>query len=447
MKSVSGLCAILFLVLGVLGTGVAHGAPVPRRVTLSDAVRMALENGWEIQAADQGVFASQARVRGAGSQRFPRLKTEANLLYWDRPLDVVFSSMPGMPATDPSRDGVRVRDQVTWQASVSLAQPISGLFVLSRLVAQERDGLDAARADKARASLDTAQRTSEAYLRLLQAKAVETVAGKNVAQVEAQLRRAQVFEKAGTLGQVDVLRLTSAHDSSRQELLRAKTAVMVATAALVLSMDLPPGTALEVVDDLPDPPPPLTWTEEQISQAAAKDRPELVAAQERTAAARGAREVAKAALLPNIMAVATYQHVEGQAAFQPKNAWFVGATLTWDVWDWGKTWSDVKEAEHKANQANANARFLRDQIVFDAGKRLLEARTAYETVGVARSALEAAEEAYRIQSVRYSEGAATTTDVLDTQTDVARARNGYAQARYEYYLAQAGLARAVGRTP
>ena len=35
----------------------------------------------------------------------------------------------------------------------------------------------------------------------------------------------------------------------------------------------------------------------------------------------------------------------------------------------------------------------------------------------------------------------------ELNSDVTRARSGYAQARYDYYLAQAGLARAVGRLP
>ena len=107
----------------------------------------------------------------------------------------------------------------------------------------------------------------------------------------------------------------------------------------------------------------------------------------------------------------------------------------------------MREAEAHANQAAIGARTLHDQIVFDARRRLLEARTAYETIAVAQSSLQAAEEAYRIQSVRYAAGAATTTDLISAEAEASRARSGHAQARYDYYLAQAGLARAVGRLP
>jgi len=249
------------------------------------------------------------------------------------------------------------------------------------------------------------------------------------------------------LGAVDVLRLTSARENARAARLRAETGVTIAGAALAVALDRPAGATVEAVDDLPDPPPPLTVTDRQAAEAASKERPELRASRERTLQARAGRQVAIAQLLPNILAVATYQNTHGQSTFQPVNAWYVGATLSWDLWDWGHNWSAVKEAEGKANQAALGDAMLADQIAFDAQRRVLEARTAYDTIAVARSALEAAEEAHRIQTVRFAAGAATTTDLLDAETDVSRARSGYAQSRYDYYLAQAALARALGRLP
>lgn len=445
MISIPRTCSVSVTFLAAIAmTDGAHAQSAPRRLSFRDAVALAIRDGSEIQIAEQGVIASERRVSAAGSQRFPRLRTEGNILYWDKPLDIAFGPMP---AGVQQADALRVRDQVTWQASVTLAQPISGLFVLNRLVALEKNGTDAARADGRRVRLDTAQRTAEVYLRLLQARALAHVAEKSVQQTEAQLERAKVLEKGGALALVDVLRLTSARDSAHQSVLRARADVTIAAAALVLSLDLPAGTPIEVLDDLPDPPLPMIWNERDVVALATKERPELVATRERTAQAQAGIDVARAQLLPNVMGVATYQHVEGQAAFQPKDAWFVGATISWDIWDWGKNWDGVKEARARARQSEIGARVLRDQVVFEAQRRLLEARTSYETLAVARSALQAAEEAYRIQTVRYAEGAATTTDVLDAQTDVSRTRSGYAQARYEYYLAQAGVARAVGRLP
>jgi outer membrane protein TolC len=435
----SSICIVACL--SVLAGGSALSESPRRPLTFSEAIDVALGNGLQVRAAGQGVIASEMRVRGATSQRLPSLKADANLQWWDKPLDIAFGGTPGMP------DTFHARDQLTWQATVTLAQPISGLLVLSRLVALEKSGAEAARADQAQARLDTAQRVAEAYLRLLQARALESVAVKSVEQVDAQLARAKILEQGGVFGHVDVLRLTAARETARQGLLRGRTSIAVATAALGVALDYPPGAAIDVVDDLPDPPPPLTWRDADATAEASRARPEIAAARQRGEQAVAGRGIALSRMLPSIVAIGTYQHTEGQSFFQPKDAWFVGGVLSWDLWDWGKNWSGVKEAEAKAGQALIGVEVLERQIMFEAQRTLLEARTAYETIASARAELEAADEAYRIQSVRYSQGAATTTDVLAGEADLSRARGGYAQARTDVYLAQVALARAVGRAP
>jgi|GEM_PF-436836 len=412
--------------------------PGARRVTLNEAVELAVRQGPEITAAVAGVHAAEARVRAAGAQRFPKLRTEANLQYWDKELALEIA---------PMAPPLVVREQLTWQFTATIAQPLTGLIALARLMSLEEAGVSAARHDQQKSLLDTAQRASESYLRLLQAKAMLSVSEQSVRQYEGQLERAQILLNGGVMQRVDVLRLTAARDNARHTVLRAQTAVTTAGEALVLALNMPTGTVLDVVDDLPDPPTPLNLTPQQALAEAKSTRPEILAARERTSQAHKGEEVASAQLYPNIVALGTYQHTEGQSTFQPKNAFFIGGSLSWDIWDWGKSWQNIKEAGFKAEQAQVGENMLHDQIAFDVRRRLSELHTTYASLDVARSGLEAAEEAYRIQSVSYREGGATTTDVLDTETEVSRARSSYAQARYEYYLATAGLARAVGQLP
>jgi outer membrane protein TolC len=80
-------------------------------------------------------------------------------------------------------------------------------------------------------------------------------------------------------------------------------------------------------------------------------------------------------------------------------------------------------------------------------RRAREARAAYDSLAVARAGLTASEEAFRIQEVRFREGAATTTDLLSSETELAEARIGYATARHAYFLQLAALAQATGQLP
>src|SRR4051812_16550006 len=123
------------------------------RLTFGQAIESALAHGREIQSAGQGVEAQAARVGGATARYGPTLHADANLLYWDKPLRVAFVA-PGMMQPGMEIPVLTVRDQITSQVTVTLAQPLSGLLVVNRLVALERSGYEAARADETRSRLD-----------------------------------------------------------------------------------------------------------------------------------------------------------------------------------------------------------------------------------------------------------------------------------------------------
>lgn len=52
-----------------------------------------------------------------------------------------------------------------------------------------------------------------------------------------------------------------------------------------------------------------------------------------------------------------------------------------------------------------------------------------------------------LQKVRFDNAAATTTDVLDSESAVSRARLAFALPRYDYYLALVALACSIGDLP
>jgi outer membrane protein TolC len=191
----------------------------------------------------------------------------------------------------------------------------------------------------------------------------------------------------------------------------------------------------------------VPWAEDAAVAMAMKQRPELRSARHRVEQARGGKEIATAPYYPNVAGIATLTHSEGGGTFQPKDAWFVGLTLQWDVWEWGKTGAAVDEAAARLRQAQQGAVAVADGVAFDVRRRHIDARAALASLEAAGSGVAAAEEAHRIQSARYQQGAATTTDVLDAETDVARARSQLVLARYDYFLSLVALARAIGETP
>jgi outer membrane protein len=430
------------LALLVIAAATAPAAAEP--LTLERAVEAALDQSARIGISEAAVVGARARVKSVEALRYPSINVDANVFLWNEALSFQIAD-PGMlpPGQDAS---VTVRDRITSTVGVTVAQPLSGLLVIDKALSLERAGVDAVRAEARGTRADVALQVSQAYFQALQAEAAQAIAAASVRQVEAQLTQARALADVGMLERVDVMRLEAALAAARQGQLQAATGVRLARDSLALAIGLDPTTPVEPVDDFPDPLPVPTLSD-TVTAADVSGRPELEAARARTRQAELGAAVAKADLYPNVNAIGTYQHNEGQGTFAAKDSWFVGVTLAWNVWDWGNDWYEVKAAEAGARQAALAVELTRDQLTLQARAEVLTARNAFEALEVARVGLTAAEEAFRIQNARYTEGAATTTDLLQVESEVTQARLRYATARFGYLRDLAAAAHALGRMP
>ncbi|HTM19031.1 MAG TPA: TolC family protein [Kofleriaceae bacterium] len=433
--------AIAAALVPLLAAPAARADQPARTLTLAEAVAMAGQANDGVLINAEAVHAAEHHLAADRALRWPKLHGDANLTLWDKELAF---TLPGPNGT--TMDAV-FRERLTGSASLQLIQPISPLLVIQQMIKLDQAGIAAARADLDKSRADAGYLVAEAYLRLLQASAMREVAARSVAQLEAHLARARVLEKGGVAQNHDVLRLEAARDAAQQALLSAEAGIYTGERGIALALGLPDDQRIAVKDDLPETPPPPPIDEEGAARGALAMRPEQRAARAHIEQAVRGRNIARANYFPNISAIGQVQRNQGVSTLQPENSWFVGVNLTWDIWDWGKTRHTVAEAQSRRVQAEIAAQAGSRQIAFDARRRAREAALAYQSLAAAQSAVRAAEEAYRIRGIALGQGEATTTDVLDAENEVARARVQAVVARYDYYLALTALARATGGTP
>lgn len=419
----------------------AAPAPAPvdvgRRLSLAEALDLGLAESPDLAIGAKSVDAARAHLRATRAQRLPTVKVEANVLRWDE--ELAFEVAPGVPP-------LVAREQITSSVGVTAALPLTNQLTFRQLVRADEQAVTAARREQSAASESLASGIAQVYLGVLLARAQVDISSSRVQAVESQLTRARALAEGGVLKRVDVLRLEAALAAARREVIEAQAGVASAAEQLGLLLGLPPGDRVDAVDDLAaDPkPPPI---DAAAAEQGALDRPALAVADARAAQARAGVGAAKTALIPSVAAIGNYSHQEGAGPFQPEDSWYVGLVASWDVWDWGRNYRLYQEADHRAEQARMVAARERDRARIAARKQVRDARAAYEALAVARAGLAAAEEAYRIEAVRYAEGDTTTTDLLQAETEQAQARLAVAAARHAYYVQLAALAEATGQRP
>jgi outer membrane protein len=454
------LCAIA---VAAAGSAHAEGAAV-RRISLAESVEIALRQNPDVASAKYEVDAAEAAHSSAVGNYGPRLKADASIQVWNKPLELDFLGSMGQlvdgrirasvtqpslvqpPPAALSLPPMTVRDQVTWTAGLTVAQPLGALWTIYEGAKLREIGVDVANIRRESVRRDTAYQVIEAYYRLLQAMRLEEVNAKSVEQIEAQVKRAEAFFRQGTVGKNDVLRAQLGLAAVRQKKIQASGMVTLARGRLGVLLGIPLQTALEPADVPTSAPARSLMTAEQAESQAVARRIEIREINARIEQAEKAVGLAKSKMLPQVTALANYTHAEG-SSFQMKDSLFVGATASWDIWEWGATYYGIPEARAHLAQAEAARKKAEDLLKLDARNSYVNVTTSAEALAVAEQAVVQAEENYRIESKRYEAANNTSFDVLDAETLLTNAKSQQQAALYDYIIAQSSLARATGEEP
>jgi outer membrane protein TolC len=209
-----------------------------------------------------------------------------------------------------------------------------------------------------------------------------------------------------------------------------------------------------VVDDLDTAQALPGFTE--IQTMAEKENPDMRVAIETAHQADYDVKTAKTAFLPTIT-VDTEYGIEAncfalrcaRAAFPevgvvPNLGYFMTATLTLPVWDWGTLRSKLHQAEYKQQEAKSLLSQEQRLGVSELYAAYNEAAVARSAVDESRKTAELATESLRLVNLRYEGGASPASEVVDAENTLLTARNGYIDAQARYRAALAALQTITG---
>ena len=406
----------------------------PSRMALPKAIELALRQNLEVHAAEAAEAVQSDSTRGARGEFGPKLHVDANVFEWDRPFAVSgFGPQP-----------IVIRDQETSTVTLTATQQLSALYPIAEKWQAEKSLDKAAVADGAAARDEIVYRTTETYLRLLQAIDLRKIGEDAVKDIAEQEKTARALVGAGTLISADLLRTQVALAQAKQDLLRAEAAVGGARAGLATLIGLPVATEIEPerVDGakLPALPPSV----EALLPEAERKRPEVAAADQRAGAAEHVYRASVAGLLPQIAVGAGYQHNQGFGFIQQADAAWVAGFLSWDFWEWGAKYYQARAQKGRAKLSGIELLRKRRDVALEVTRRWLDARASFSAIEVAHEAVAQGREAYRVTRALYENGSATTTDLLDAQFALERSSANDARTLYDALVAYAALSRAAG---
>jgi outer membrane protein len=424
----------MMLVFFIMAPGVSAAEKV---FTLNESIDIALKQSVLIHAAQEGVLGAEAQKKEALTGFLPKLNTSYGYTWLNR------EPTMQIPPTPPIRVGTQ--DNYTW--AVEAKQPLfAGGGIMANYEAS-KIGHDISRMDEAAAIQDIIQEVKVSFFNILKAEKLLGVARQSLEQLQAHRHVAQNFFDVGLIPRNDLLQSEVQVANGEQSLIRAENGVELAKSKFNTVLRRNINDPVQVEDILTYRPYELKF--DDCLQAALENRPEIKSQALKVDQAKSLVKLARSDFYPTVSAVGHYERVGDRpgvsgTAFKDAESWYVMGVANWTFWEWGKTKNRVDASRSRENQSVDLLNNTRDQITLEVKNAYLLMRESEKQVMVTKKVIEQAEENFRINQERYREQVATSTDVLDAQTLLTRAKSDYANALSEYHISHARLERAMG---
>ena len=316
----------------------------------------------------------------------------------------------------------------------------------SALIRAAEASAEATAASIGTTNLDIRSSVAIAFLEAIARARLVTVAEATVKSEETHLDQARRFVAAQAKDPIEVAQAQARAANARSALAQSQSNAAVALSNLRFAIGwLDPQITFTVDGAWPIPPAEDPAELTILVDSARKDRPELVQLDKQVGAAEATITVAQAERRPVLSAQANTQWGPDQNNWSPQPTWTAGLTLSWQLYDGGRSASDVRSARAQVMGIQAQ----RDQLLVSLTSELDSARQQIvahrANVVASNEAVTAARAQLKLADARYTQGLGSQIELADAQTAVTTAEGNLITAEWQLADGWAQLQRALGQ--
>ncbi len=421
----------------LLGFGLAARAQekAPVRLTLGDAVRLALKQNPQVQISVLNLAQSEQDQAIARSALLPQAQLGVSDAVLRGNIETNFGRrISGIPQ--------HIGPFQVFQTGPQFSMPVFDLTLWRRWQAS-RQGVRASEADRQSVREQIVLLVVSQYLGCLRAGADVRAAQSRVQLAQALYDQAADLQKSGVGTGIDTLRANVELQNEKQRLILAETARKTAIYGLVRLLNLDPQQAVELADELSFSETPEFQPEQSLARAYAA-RPEMQALVAREQAAQAQKRAASESRLPAVHFGGgwSYQGVSATTGI-PVYEYQVGVQMP--LFTAGRIHAEITRTDLELKKIAQEREELRNQIALEVKTAIANLDSARNEVQVANLGVQLAQEEVTQARDRFQAGVANNIEVVSAQDALARANDNQIAALYRYNQARADLGRAIGQ--
>jgi len=326
-----------------------------------------------------------------------------------------------------TQEGIKlnVREDLVYEGGVTVAQPLGSCLPVFSGERAAHSLTESARADTISARRKLELDVVRAYIGLVAATSIEDTVEAALRQLDAMETQVEGYLKAELVERNALLKVQVAKAEYQRNLFAAQKGADIARAALNMYMGRSLDAPLE--PDAEDLGIDVVVNGEvdlmRQQSEALKLRPELLSARHSRKAAKFGTWASIGKMLPDLNLIFRYHNTQGTGSMQPENEYFGGLVLSWNIWEWGASYYDMRSSQALEAKTEAAIAAGEDMIRLEVRSKWLELQASEKSLVVTGMQVEQAQENLRIVQLRYDAAEATTTELLDAQTMLLKAQN------------------------
>lgn len=424
-------------VLLLLAVGWVAKAADPEllKLTLHDAVEMALKQNPQVQIANLSIAESLENQNIARSGLLPQVNLEASQVVRRANLQALFgSAVPGFPG--------HIGPFWVTQAGPSGSAPIFDLTAWRRWQAS-KENVTESRAQNLTVREQNVQLVVSQYLGCLRAAADVKAAQSRVDLAKALFDQASDMLRNGVGTGIDSVRASVQYQNERQRLIDSGTELKTSLYGLARLLDLDPHQSIELADESQ-----FFRTQEfnadQTVERAFTERPEMKALASQMRSATLQKQEAGDQRLPKLSLTGSWA-LQGLTPTSMIPTYDYEANLQVPLFTGGRIKGQIAEADIELKKLAQQQADLRDRIALEVKTAGAQLEAARSEVDVANQGVDLAQQEVTQARDRFQAGVANNIEVITAQDELARANDNQITALYRYGQARADLAHATGQ--
>jgi outer membrane protein TolC len=446
----------MLLPLSLLGstfgtrTAAQQPSPAPTRLTLGQAIDLALKQNHSVRLRSLSVEQMQSKKDDAKSNYLPQIKAHGSVLQITQLEGVAIpaGALGSYPSTGPIPSQSIIIDHgadTGYLGGVGLEQPLTQLFRIHQANVAAKEDVLVAKTQLDQTQDAIALQVRQLYYDILINEQKLEAAQDQLAAAKVKDEESRSDVARGNALEVSALQSEASILQAQQESLSLRLQGSDFRRQLADTLGLPVNTPIDLDPGAAAAPLDIPPRADAVRIALDQNQ-DLKAARQTLVKAEAGLAAARDAYIPDVTALSRYSYQSGVPLFAHNFGTF-GFSLNYDLFDGGRREAKVREARSDVRSAEVNVDKLRSEIEVQVQGIYDRIDELGQMVAVAGQVVEVRTEAARLADRQFEQNAALSSARSQAHADMASATASLLEANCGLSLAQADLKRAIGQIP